>query len=155
MAIPVDLVPLPTSPWDERPTELPLDIEECRTALWMHNGNVTEAAKALKIPPGRLRAKIKSSQYLQAEQTEAREQLADIAEVNVRDALTDANDPGRRDSMTRFVLASLGRTRGYGNGAGGTKIVNNGPMTIRWEDDTLVVEQAEDRNGDGAKVING
>lgn len=149
--LPTDLVSLPTAPWDERPTELPLDTEECRTALWHHAGNVTEAADELKVTPARLRAKIKSSPYLIAEQVEAKEQLKDIAEGNVREALTDKDDPGRRDSMTRFVLASIGRDRGYGTQVGGNKTtIFNGSVRFVWQG-----EDDEEQPGDNAKVVNG
>ena len=57
-SVPADLVALPTMPYSERPLELPLDTEECRTALWMVSGNVTEAAKLLKISRKKLYAKI-------------------------------------------------------------------------------------------------
>lgn len=130
---PNDLMPLPTMPYPERPDSLPLDVEECRTALWMHNGNVTEAAKTLKVSSSRLRSFIKSSAYLSAEAAEAREQLVDKAEDVVREAL---NDPDRADAMARFVLSSLGKTRGYNqNSATGAKSINIGNMTIVWGDE--------------------
>jgi hypothetical protein len=56
MTEPTDLMPLPTMPYDERPMSLPLDVEECRTALWRVRGNVTEAAKLIKVHPNRLRS---------------------------------------------------------------------------------------------------
>lgn len=132
-SLPSDLVSIPTSPWDERPDELPLDTQECRTALWMARGNVTEAAEILKVTSMRLRRFIKGSAYLTAEQDEARERIKDKAESNMVEALEDVTDPGRRDSMTRFVLAGLGRDRGYGNGAGGVTVKGgSGPIHITW-----------------------
>src|SRR5262245_44564645 len=135
--MPSDLVPLPTAPYAERPVSLPLDVEECRTAIWMVRGNITEAAKLLKITSLRLRQFIKKSPYLSAECHEAREQLADIAENIVHNALTDEEDKGRQDTMARFVLTSQGRSRGWGSGAtGGVKINNaaGGTIIVQWED---------------------
>lgn len=137
MTLPLDLIPLPTQPWDERPLSLPLDVEECRTALWMAVGNVTEAAQILKVSSSRLRNFIRCSPRLTEECREAREQLADTAESVVRDALTDKTDPGRRDQMARFVLNSqLGRQRGFGAGTPNIKINNTGPVIIGWADGT-------------------
>ncbi len=155
--LPADLVPLPTQPWDVRPAELPLDVEECRTALWQSAGNISEAAELLKTTPARLRAKVKSSAYLSQEIAEAREQLQDIAEKNVREAMLDNTDPGRRDSMSRFVLASLGRSRGYGNQLSKTQPGPSGPASFRWEEEPTVVdaEAVEIHPGDNAKVVNG
>jgi hypothetical protein len=68
-----------------------------------------------------------------AEQREAREQLADQAEKIVYEALHDEVDPGRRDSMAKYVLnSSIGKARGFGAAGVGVKISNTGPMIITW-----------------------
>lgn len=138
--VPGDLVALPTMPYDQRPAELPLDIEECRTAIWMASGNITDAAKVLKVTPIRLRNFVKKSAYLSAEVHEAAEQLVDIAEKNVKDALLDDQDPSRRDTMSRFVLTNIGRGRGWGSGnsAGSLNVKNasGGTIVVQWADGT-------------------
>ena len=149
--VPDDLVALPTMPYSERPIELPLDAEECRTALWMANGNVTEAAIILKITSIRLRAFVKKSPYLSAEMQEAADRLVDIAETNVYNALTDELDPSRRDTMSRFVLTNIGKHRGWGSGAsGGVSIKNSagGTIVVQWGDGTQI-------GGDDAKEVEG
>lgn len=137
--LPQDLIPLPTMPYDSRPDSLPLDIEECRTALWRVRGNITEAARILKVPSLRLRNFINRSPYLSAEQKEAQEILKDLAEDVVYDALTDEDDKGRQDAMARFVLQGIGKDRGWGSG--GTKVqVNNsqgGTVIVGWQDGTV------------------
>lgn len=141
--LPSDLMPLPTRPYNERPESMPLDVEECRTALWMQRGNVSKAAEVLKIKPARLRKFIKNSPYLLSEMEEAREELKDIAEDNVYEALS-SDDEGRKDSMTRFVLASIGRDRGYGTGNAGTVNLNlpKGNIKISWEDGTAIQDNS-------------
>lgn len=151
--IPNDLVALPTMPYSERPPELPLDIEECRTAIWMAAGNVTEAAKLLKTTSIRLRAFIKKSPYLSAEMQEAADRLVDIAESNVLNALTDELDPSRRDTMSRFVLTNIGKHRGWGTGAPNINVKNSagGTIVVQWADGTSFgVEQPTEVEG---KVI--
>lgn len=137
MNLPSDLVALPTAPYNERPAALPLDIEECRTAIWYAAGNIKDAAQTLKVPSARLRNFIKGSPYLQAEIQESKELMVDIAESNVVEALEDMDDVGRRDSMTRFVLQSQGRSRGWGTGANAGINVNaggaKGRVVISWE----------------------
>src|SRR4249920_2616305 len=135
--IPNDLVALPTMPYSERPSELPLDPEECRTALWMASGNITEAAKLLKVTSIRLRGFVKKSPYLTAEMAEAADRLVDIAEANVKDALLDEQDPSRRDTMSRFVLENLGRHRGWGTAQNSGISVKNstgGTIIVQWAD---------------------
>lgn len=148
VSIPHDLIPLPTMPWDARPDNMPLDIEECRTAIWQSRGNITEAAKRLKIPSSRLRNFVSRSAYLSAELAEAREQLIDMAENVVYEALSDTTDTSRQDSMARFVLSGPGKTRGYGTGSPKVTINNQkgATISIAWGDGTQF-------EPDGGKVI--
>lgn len=153
--LPTDLVPLPTAPYDERPVELPLDIEECRTALWMKRGNISEAAKLIKTSPARFRRFVQSSPRLMEEVKEAQQQLVDMAEDVAYEALTD-EDPSRRDSMARFVMSNLGKDRGYGTANGGGVNVNlpKGRIRIEWADgSSLSAESMPD--GPPEKVIEG
>jgi len=158
--IPDDLVALPTMPYPERPLELPLDIEECRTAIWMAAGNITEAAKLLKITSIRLRNFVKKSPYLSAEMQEAADRMVDIAESNVLDALTDELDPSRRDTMSRFVLGNIGKHRGWGSGSPGSVNVKNsagGTIIVQWADGTSFSSEPKEVEGeviDGTKSEN-
>lgn len=142
-------------PWDVRPTELPLDIEECRTAIWLSNGNVTEAAKVLKIPSGRLRQFVRKSPYLSAEVAEAQEQIKDIAEGVVLEALTDLEDAGRRDAMAKFVLLGPGKDRGYGTSAPKVTVNNTkggNVVVVGWADGTTFQPQQKTIEGE---VVDG
>lgn len=127
-------------PWAERPAELPLNVEECRTAIWRCRGNITEAAQLLKITASRLRSFVKKSAYLSAEMQEAKEALVDIAEEIVYEALTDGDDAQRRDQMARYVLSSQGKARGWGSGKdapkNGSVTINN--ITVSWGDGSMV-----------------
>jgi len=152
--IPSDLVALPTMPYSERPVELPLDVEECRTAIWMAAGNITEAAKLLKVTSIRLRNFVKKSPYLSAEMQEAADRLVDIAESNVLDALTDGLDPSRRDTMSRFVLGNIGKHRGWGSGSSGAVNVKNsagGTIIVQWADGTQFQDKSKEIEGE---VVN-
>jgi hypothetical protein len=144
--VPNDLVALPTMPYSERPVELPLDTEECRTALWMAAGNISEAAKILKTTSIRLRNFVKKSPYLTGEMAEAHDRIVDIAEANVRDALTDELDPSRRDTMSRFVLTNIGKHRGWGTASSGGVTVKNsagGTIVVQWADGTQLNSDGE------------
>lgn len=123
-------------PYGERPLSLPLDIEECRTAIWRASGNITKAAELLKVPSRRLRKFIKDSEYLTGEVDEAAEQIVDKAEEVIVDALNDTEDKGRQDAAARVVLQSArAKARGWGNGAGstaGAKVAVAGDLIIQW-----------------------
>ena len=155
-SIPDDLVALPTMPYNERPVELPLDVEECRTAIWMASGNVTEASKILKCTSIRLRNFIKKSPYLSAEMQEAADRLVDIAEGNVYNALTDELDPSRRDTMSRFVLTNIGKHRGWGSGGTGNITVKNsagGTIVVQWADGSAFGSEPNSDTQENTKVI--
>ena len=137
--IPNDLVPLPTMPYNERPVELPLDIEECRTAIWRARGNITKAAEILKVSSSRLRSFVAKSAYLSAEVKESLEHLVDLAQDIMYDALTDTADTGRQDTMARFVATGLGKNRGFGTGGQGVQInLPKGPLQISWGDGSSI-----------------
>ena len=149
--VPDDLVALPTMPYNERPMELPLDVEECRTALWMASGNVTEASKLLKVTSLRLRNFVRKSPYLTAEMQESADRVVDIAEANVIDALTDELDPSRRDTMSRFVLTNIGKHRGWGSGSSGGVTVKNtagGTVIVQWQDGSTFGSESQADEGD-------
>lgn len=138
---PNDLIPLPTMPYDSRPESLRLDIEECRTALWANNGNISQAATMLKVTSLRLRRFIDQSPRLSAELQESRELLMDLAEQNVAEALQDKEDKVRVDNMSKFVLSNLGARRGYGPKGAGITISpqgKSGAMHISWGDGTTI-----------------
>jgi len=153
--IPSDLVALPTMPYNERPVELPLDVEECRTAIWMTAGNITEAAKLLKITSIRLRNFVKKSPYLSAEMAEAADRLVDIAESNVKEALQDELDPSRRDTMSRFVLSNIGKHRGWGTGSPNVNVKNTagGTIIVQWADGTSFGNK-DDQNTIEGEVVD-
>ncbi len=141
--IPDDLKPLSTMPWNERPDALPLEVEECRTAIWRSGGNITEAASLLRISPTRLRTFVRNSPYLSAEVKEVQERLLDISEEVVYEALTDTEDAARRDTMARFALTNLGGERGYGQKGGvNLKLPNKGVVSISWDDGSTITGPA-------------
>jgi hypothetical protein len=129
-------------PYTIRPVELPLDVEECRTAIWRCRGNISKAAELIKVPSARLRKFVAKSPFLTEEVKEASEQLVDLAEDIVHEALTDAGDAGRRDTMARFVLTGIGKSRGHGSAGAGVSInLPKGPINISWGDGTSVVNE--------------
>lgn len=138
--MPADLVPLPTAPWDERPAELPLDIEETRTALWLKRGNISDTAELLKVDPVRLRRFVNRSLRLTEVAREAREQLVDLAEGNILDALLDKEDYARRDSMSKYVLSTLGKNRGFttAQSVQVSTALPKGPIEFTWAEAPVI-----------------
>lgn len=136
---PLDLIPLPTQPWAVRPSTIPLDREEVRTALWLADGNISEASLILKVTSLRLRSFIKKSEYLTRELEEFKERKIDEAETAIYEGL---RDPEERIGCAKFLLNSQqGRQRGWGanNNNGAVNINSNGgAISISWADGTAI-----------------
>lgn len=145
---PSDLVPLPTMPYDMRPIELPLTVDECRTALWRAKGNITEAALVLKTTSLRLRKFIEKSPFLTEEQREAQEQLLDKSEAQIANALDDKEDKVRSDAAAKFILTNLGARRGYGQKGAGISVNvpknSSGKILFTWGDGEDFAQPADD-----------
>ena len=50
-----EFIPLPHYSWDIRPSTIPLDYDECATALALANGDEFQASQLLKVPLVRFR----------------------------------------------------------------------------------------------------
>ena len=60
-----EFLPLPYFGWLERPHNLPLDVDDCATAIFLEEGNVKKAADRLRVTPARLSQTIRKSLRLQ------------------------------------------------------------------------------------------
>jgi hypothetical protein len=60
-----EFVPLPWYNWDARPDTVPLDLDECATALYLANGDIKAAAARLKITVAQLNRCIRKWPRLQ------------------------------------------------------------------------------------------
>ena len=61
---PDEFFPLPYFSWLERPLSLPLDIEDCATAIYLSNGDIGAAAARLKVTPAQLNKVVRASPRL-------------------------------------------------------------------------------------------
>ena len=96
---------LPAYPWDTRPDDHPLTVEEVCAALVESEGNVKLAADRLKVGALILRKFIERQRRARAVIVEMAAQLADEAQTTLHAALRDS-DSRRQDWATRFILNS-------------------------------------------------
>jgi hypothetical protein len=112
---PNNLEPLPDYDWKARPEKVGLTFEEVRTALWTTEGNMAKAAEMLLVRRSRLERFVRMHEYLDDIWYEIREQMLDLAQRNVKEALNDRKDPDRQLRMARFVLSgNAAKERGWG-----------------------------------------
>jgi len=102
-----EFTPLPYYPWSERPITVPLDQDECATALHLAHGSLPAAANLLKVPLVRLARMLRSSPRLQRVLDEAYQlTLAKAVSIPI-ETLFDPNADARRlEWASTKVLAS-------------------------------------------------
>jgi hypothetical protein len=62
---PDEFLPLPYFPWLSRPTTVPLDVEECATAIYLAKGDIGAAAALLKVSATQLKKVVRRYPRLQ------------------------------------------------------------------------------------------
>lgn len=83
-------------------------LQEYYDALSQTKGNISACARLLNMRRSSLKERIDASPELRAKLEEVREEMLDKAEENVYDRVEQGDD-----AMTRFVLSTLGKERGY------------------------------------------
>ena len=146
-----EFLPLPYIPYDERPVTVPLDVEECATALYICGGKLSKAADRLKVDKLRLQRVIDRSPRLQRLHKELYEvYVHDSAEV-VIDAIY-ADDPRVRYAAATKVLSSKAAAAHpfspSGDGAPSLTINNdNREITFHWRKTAEAGNLIEDKGG--------
>lgn len=77
-------------------------------ALEQHYGNITDSARALRVDPEELRARVRAEPVLQAAQKEGYELLADLAEEKLFELAEDEDV-----QACIFLLKTKGKHRGF------------------------------------------
>lgn len=116
-----------------------LDQEEIFALLMAHDGNITKAAKELKIDPIRLRAYVRAVPALRRAMEETLEQGVDEAVDVIFEALRDKSSFQNRYYAAKELLRSeAGRRRGFGREASASVSVElkaperGGIIAIKW-----------------------
>ena len=116
--------------------EQPFDQEEVRALLMAHDGNVTEAAKALNVDPERLRTYVYAIPRLKHAIEEALAQGVDEAVSVLFTALRDQGSfQNRYYAAKEFLRSDAGRRRGFGpREHAALEIKPNQPsaITLKW-----------------------
>ena len=106
-----EFTPLPYYPWDERPHTLPLDADECATAIHLAHGDRDQAARLLKVPVIRLNRLVRNSPRLQRVLQESLEVTLARAESVPIATLFDPEADARRLewASTKVLQSRLGQ----------------------------------------------
>jgi hypothetical protein len=103
-----EFLPLPYYTWDIRPSTMPLDVEECATALYLSDGVLEDAARRLKIPALKLVRFIARHKRLQRLHGELAALLHDKVHKEYKNAF-DSEDDRRRE----WAASKVAQTRAF------------------------------------------
>ena len=136
---------LPAYPWQQRPDDEPLTIEEVCEALVYAEADVAIAAERLKVGSLILRKFIERSTRARAVIREMVDRLNDEAQTTLREALRDP-DSRRKDWAIRFIFNSQNAKKlGWASAASSDEAARvQGPLInltlplVQWEDGTKI-----------------
>jgi hypothetical protein len=115
-----------------------IDLDRVRRVLFKHDGNVTKAAKALKVSSSDLRRLTWRHPTLVMDALERAHRMIDKAEERLREALY-GDHPERSLRAATFILSHsrAARERGWGRSSAGLYDDPRPSVTIvaRWEGD--------------------
>jgi hypothetical protein len=137
-----EFAPLPYYPWDERPRSLPLDPDECATAIHLSGGDLLAAAQLLKAPLHKLHRQLALHPRLARVFHEAHTLAAHRAAAEYTRALDSPHDR-RREWGAKNILATRAAANhpfapNPANASASLTLAQAGPsrtLTFRWRTD--------------------
>jgi hypothetical protein len=150
-----EFVSLPEYHWDERPVTLPLDTEECATAIHLSHGSLPSAAKLLKVSEIRLKRLVKQSPRLQRVLEESFELALDRAVAIPIDTLFDPNADARRLEWASTKLLQSRLAQGHplspapSSTTASNVTINNREIVFSWREAPSLTDGAGRGDGSG------
>ena len=126
-------------------------FDEIVAALEQERGDVTRAARLLKVQPVVLRRKILADNRLMEVQEEIQEQAVDKAVTILKDGMNEGSYLVRFYAAKEFVRSEAGRRRGFGAPSPMQATIQangGGTIVLKWIDD-------EKPEASGPKLIEG
>jgi hypothetical protein len=153
-----EFLPLPYFGWDERPPSVPLDADECATAIHIAHGELERASALLKVPLHRLTRFVRHSPRLQRVLDESLQHVLIRAASVAIDTLFDPGADARRREWASSKVLSSRLARGHplspASDDGPTVTVNQAREIIfRWKapgNDTQTIDSSYEVSNDAA-----
>lgn len=143
-----EFLPLPYFPWDRRPSTIPLETEECATALFLSDGHIDPAAERLRVHPLRLIRAIRRSPRLTRLHAELAALLNDRVHREYARAF-DSEDDRRREwaaskisNTKQFQDHPLAPNSNVSTSLPGPSAISR--IVISWEEGPLIEHRPND-----------
>jgi hypothetical protein len=102
-----EFIPLPFYPFTERPSTLPLDPDECATAIHLAEGDLPKASALLKVPQFKLEREVRRHPNLQRILNEELQIAVSRSRSELLDALSSPNDRRREWAATKILASRI------------------------------------------------
>jgi hypothetical protein len=132
-----EFIPLPFYPWTQRPDTLPLDPDECATAIHIAKGDVPAAAALLKVPEFRLNRLIRRTPGLQHVLSEANELTTHRAASEYIRALDDPSDRRREWAASKIMASCAAQSHPFAPAPAGSTTASN--VTINQDNKEITI----------------
>ena len=131
-----EFLPLPYYPYEERPSHIPLEVEEAATALYLHQGDTDEAALRLKVHPLRLQRAISRSPRLQRLQAELVALLNNRVLVEYKRAFQEEDARRREWAASKLAQTAQFQSHPLAPNPSQPQLTLAGPtrIVISWDD---------------------
>jgi hypothetical protein len=145
-----EFLPLPYYGWDRRPTHIPLDVDECATALYLENGVVERAAGRLKCEPLKLVRAINRSPRLQRLHAELVSLLNDKVHQEYLNAFQSEDDRRREWAAAKVANTKQFQSHPLAPNANSASVSIPSPAAARiiisWDDGPTqpLIEHSDD-----------
>ena len=136
-----EFIPLPFYPWTQRPDTLPLDPDECATAIHIAKGDIPKAADLLKVPEFRLNRLIRRTPRLQHVLSEANELTTHRAASEYIRALDDPSDRRREWAASKIMASRAAADHPFAPAPAGSTTSNN--VTINQDNKEITIHWGE------------
>lgn len=105
-----EFIPLPYYAWDERPTTLPLDPDECATAIHIAQGDIPKAAALLKVSQHLLERELRRHPRLVRILNEELQLAVSRSRSEYLSALTSDNDRRREWAASKILSSRIAQS---------------------------------------------
>jgi hypothetical protein len=140
-----EFIPLPFYPFNERPASMPLDPDECATAIHIAKGDIPAAAALLKVPEFKLNRQIRHHPRLVRVRDEALEIVHNRAASEYIQALDSPSDRRREWAAAKILATRSAASHPFApappqpNAQQASLSLSSGPtgrtITFRWRSD--------------------
>ena len=136
-----EFIPLPFYPFTERPATLPLDPDECATAIHIARGDLPKASDLLKVPQFKLEREVRRHPNLARILNEELQIAVSKSRSELLTALESPNDRRREWAASKILASRIAQSDPFAPAPAGSTTANN--VTINQDNKEITIHWGE------------